>query len=159
MKSEESEKALMRYVDEVPADETQLFVETGHHAPASSYFDTVNEQAIPVYERAATSFSAQTFTVNSTAQMLVGRRRGRKHVALSCPGTVTAAGVGSTPKGFMFSADRNNLDAGIGFQVNPGDSVTIDSEDAIWVAALPGNTTGVVQYLEVFNALAGPATD
>lgn len=146
----------LKFVGEVPTDETPIVGETTHEA-ASSVFDTINEQAIPVVQRAASSFLARQFTVSGDPAALVGRRRGRRYVALSCPGTVTVGGVGSTPKGFSWSHNRNDLTVGIGFQVNPGDSVTIDSEADVWVAALPGNTTGTVQYIEVFDVLAGPA--
>lgn len=153
------DEADMRYLDEVPGEEeTPIFDELKDRAKiVSSRFDTVNEQAVPVFERAASSFTVKQFTVTNEAQALVGRRRGRKYVALSCPGTVTVGGVGSTPKGFAFSHTRSDLDVGIGFQMNPGDSVEIDSEAEVYVAALPGNTTGTVQYLECYNVLAGPA--
>ena len=147
----------MRYVDEVPTDETQLVGDTAHEPTTSSRFNVTNEQAVPVTERATSSYSAKQFTVSATPMMMIGRRRGRRLIALSCPGTVTTGGVGATPKGFAFSFSRNDLDAGIGFQVNPGDAVTLESEAEIWVAALPGNTTGVVQYIDVFDSLAGPA--
>ena len=147
----------MRFVDAVPTDENPLVGETPHEPATSSRFNATNEQAVPVTQRATSSYSAMQFTVSATPTMMIGRRRGRRYLSLSCPGTVTAAGVGSTPKGFAFSFSRNDLDAGIGFQVNPGDAVTLDSEAEIWVAALPGNTTGLVQYVDVFDTLAGPA--
>jgi hypothetical protein len=147
----------MRYVDAVPTEETFVVGDTAHEPTTSSRFNVTNEQAVPVTERATSSYSAKNFTIGADPVMMIGRRRGRRTIAISCPGTVTKAGTGTTPKGFMFSFGRNDLDTGIGFQVNPGDSVTIDSEAEIWVAPLPGNTTGVVQYLETFDALAGPA--
>jgi hypothetical protein len=153
------DESLMRYVDEVPTTDGPLFEDRDDRVKIlSSRFDVVNEEAIPVYERASSAFSAKQFTVSATPVQMVGRRRGRKYVALSCPGTVTTSGVGpTTPKGFAWSHERSDLDVGIGFQMNPGDAVEIDSEAEIYVAALPGNTTGVVQYLEVYNVLAGPA--
>lgn len=152
------DESLMRYVDEVPTHDGPMFEDRDDRVKIlSSRFDVVNEQAIPVYERASSAFSAKQFTVSSTPVQMIGRRRGRKYLALSCPGTVTVGGVGSTPKGFAWSHERSDLDVGIGFQMNPGDSVEIDSEGEVYVAALPGNTTGTVQYLECYNVLAGPA--
>ena len=152
------DESLMRYVDEVPTHDGPMFEDRDDRVKIlSSRFDVVNEQAVPVYERASSAFSAQQFTVSATPVQMIGRRRGRKYVALSCPSTITAGGVGSTPKGFAWSHERSNLDVGIGFQINPGDSVEIDSEAEVYVAALPGNTSGVVQYLECYNVLAGPA--
>ena len=154
------DESLMRYVDEVPTTTDPFFADHDRDDKQkilSSFYDTANEQAIPTIQRAASSYSAKQFTASATATQMVGRRRGRRFIALSCPGTVTAGGVGSTPKGFAWSYERSDLDVGIGFQVNPGDSVTVESEAEIYVAALPGNTTGLVQYVEVYDTLAGPA--
>lgn len=95
--------------------------------------------------------------IGATPFTLLGRHRGRKSVVLSAPVTITVAGTATTPNGFQWSHDRNLLDTGAGFQMNPGDSAQIDSEAEVWVGPLPGKTTGYVQFLELFNVLGGPA--
>ncbi len=145
-------KGLMRYVDEVPTDENPLLgLETLHQSVVSSRFDTANEQAIPVWERSSEDHQTNAVHLGAGSFQLVGRRRGRKYVVLAVPSTLTAGGVGSTPLGCQVSHDRNNVDVGLGYQLNPGDSLEIDSEAPVYVGPLPGNTTGYVQYSEALN--------
>jgi hypothetical protein len=84
--------------------------------------------------------------------MLLGRRVGRKYVVLSCPTTYNGA---SNTTGFQVSDTRAYVDANAGYQVNPGDSIEIDTEAPVWVGVLNGNSTGVVQWSEVFNPAGG----
>jgi hypothetical protein len=149
----------LRYVDSIPTDpDFTVHVADNDREPVkSSRFNADNAEAVPVFERATTSFIAGSMAIGATPFPLLGRHRGRKSVALSAPVTITVAGTATTPKGFQWSHDRSMIDAGVGFQLNPGDSAQIDSEAEIWVGPLPGNTTGFVQYLETFNTLGGPA--
>jgi hypothetical protein len=150
---------LLRYVDEIPTSDTSILgEETGHSSVVSSRFNTQNEQPIPTSERATNAHNTVRVTLQADAFQLLGRRRGRRYVVLSCPATITTGGVGATPLGFQVSHDRNNVTVGIGYQVNPGDSLEIDSEAEVYVGPLPGNTTGTVQYSEAYTALGGPAT-
>ena len=125
----------VRRVDNVPTsvdgvDET-LFEETNRAPRASSHFATNNQEAVPVYERATSAFSVVSQAISS----------------------------GSTsPNGFQWAHDRNLIDTGSGFQLNPGDSAQIDSEAEIFVGPLPGKTTGYVQAVELFNVLGGPGS-
>ena len=52
---------------------------------------------------------------------------------------------------------RAVVEANAGFQLNPGDSFEWSSEAEIWVAPLPGKTSGYVQACEFFSAFGGPA--
>ena len=112
---------------------------------------TPHDQAVPVFERAALSHSTRAVSVSSTS-MLLGRRPGRKYVVLSCPTTYNGA---TNANGFQVSDTRAYIDANAGYQVNPGDSIEIDSEAPVWVGLLGTNTTGVVQWSEVFNPQSG----
>lgn len=149
----------VRYLDEVPTDEMSVIGHEIRHEPvASSRFNTQNEQPIPTAERATNAHNTVRVTLQADAFQLLGRRRGRRYVVLSCPATITTGGVAATPLGFQVSHDRNNVTVGIGYQVNPGDSLEVDSEAEVYVGPLPGNTTGTVQYSEAYTALGGPAT-
>ena len=112
---------------------------------------TPHDQAVPVYERAAETHSTRGLSINSTS-MLLGRRVGRKYVVLSCPTTYNGS---TNANGFQVSDTRSYVDANAGYQVNPGDSIEIDTEAPVWVGVLSGNTTGVVQWSEVFNPAGG----
>ena len=121
-----------------------------------AFFQTDSLSAVPVTERAAESGNIRAVGFVEPYK-IVGHRRGRRSVTLSCPTTVTAIGGGtSTPKGFQVSDDRSTLDVGAGFQVNPGDSLRYEAESEVWVAPLPGNTAGYCQYVETFDAPSGP---
>lgn len=149
---------LLRYVDSIPTTDTSVFgEETDHQAVTSSRFNTRNEQPIPTSERPTNAHRTLSVTLGAGSQPLLGRSRGRKYVVISCPTTFTKAGVTSTPLGFQVSHDRNSIDVGIGYQINPGDSLEIDSEAEIYVGPLPGNSTGLVQYSEGFDSLGGPS--
>lgn len=140
-------------------DELTELHELDHDEPRreGASFSTDHAAAVPVYERAATGHTTHAKILGATPEMLFGVRAGRKYAVLSCPNTYTpVGGAAYTPKGFMVAEGREILDTGLGYQVNPGDSVEIDSEDTIWVAPLPGNTTGLVQYVETFNPRGGP---
>jgi len=149
----------LRYVDEVPTSVEHILGEDDAREPRrSTRFNTTNEQAVPVYERATNSFSAYSQAIGAAAIMLLGRHKGRKYVTLSVPTTITSiTGATSTPNGIQRSHDRNLIDQAAGFQLNPGDSVEIDSESEVWVGPLPTKTTGLMQVLEVYHANGGPA--
>jgi len=151
----------IRYTDDVPTSpDPSIGSEVDHTPVKSSRFNADNAQAVPVFERATTSFTYQTVRINQTG-VLVGRRRGRKYVAISCPvAWVDPGGVLRTPVGFQVSNDRNNIDTGVGGQLNPGESVEIASEAEIYVGPLPAFSSGfiVVSYVECFNVLGGPAS-
>jgi hypothetical protein len=150
----------LRYVDNVPTShhgaEQSLFEELERTPAKSSHFNTDNKEAVPVYERATTSFSTTSQAIGANSQMLLGRHKGRKYVVLSAPVTITTLAGATTPKGFQWANDPNLIDTNSGFQLNPGDSVEIDSEAEIFVGPLPGNTTGYVQAVELYNTKAGP---
>jgi hypothetical protein len=120
------------------------------------FFQTDTLEAIPVASRAAESHNVRAASFVEPYK-LVGHRRGRRAITLSCPQTVTAIG-GSTsaPLGFQVSDQRAYLDVGAGFQVNPGDSLRIESEAEVWVAPLPTGASGYCQYVETFDAPSGP---
>jgi hypothetical protein len=162
----QGENTLDDYQPGVPSQD--VFADTGpgwepsidHHAPSRegvpAFFQTNSLEAVPVVSRSAESFNIRAAGFVAPYK-IVGHRKGRRSVTLSCPTTVTsAAGATSTPLGFMVSDDRTFLDVFVGLQVNPGDSVKIESEAEVWVAPLPTATSGYCQYVETFDAPSGP---
>lgn len=148
----------LRYVDALTSDpDPDLGGDHGRTPVPSAKFNVDNEQAVPVYERASSSFSTVSMAIGASTFSLIGRHRGRKTIVLSAPVTINTLAGPTTPNGFQWSHDRNQVDAGAGFQLNPGDSAQIDSEAEVWVGPLPGKTSGYVQLLEIFNVLGGPA--
>ena len=90
------------------------------------------KDAVPVNERASESHNTRAFSINATS-MLVGRRAGRKYVVLSVPTTFNGA---TNANGVQVSDTRAYIDANAGYQLNPGDSLEIDSEAPVWVGVL-----------------------
>lgn len=109
------------------------------------------KDAVPVNERASESHNTRAYSINATS-MLVGRRAGRKYVVLSVPTTFNGS---TNANGVQVSDTRAYIDANAGYQLNPGDSLEIDSEAPVWVGVLSGNTTGVIQWCECFDPQGG----
>jgi len=115
-----------------------------------------NADALAVFERASSNFTAGQIVVNTYnggTSIVVGRQKGRKNVTISVPSTYTAAdGTTSTPNGVAIAETEGELQLiNGGFQLNPGDSITISTEAPIWAGLLPTDTTGLVQYLVEYN--------
>jgi hypothetical protein len=115
-----------------------------------------NADALAVFERASGKFTAGQIVVNSYnggTSIVVGRQKGRKNVTISVPASYTAAdGTSSTPNGVAIAEQEGELQLiNGGFQLNPGDSITISTEAPIWAGLLPNKTTGLVQYLVEYN--------
>jgi hypothetical protein len=126
-----------------------------HHAAAPEgvppFFQTDSLAAVPVTQRAAESHNVRAASCVVPSKV-VGHRKGRRAITLSCPATTVAG----TPLGFQVSDQRAYLDVNAGFQVNPGDSIRIESEAEVWIAPLSGQTSGYCQYVETFDAPSGP---
>lgn len=122
------------------------------------FFQTEPLAAVPVAQRSADSSQVRAVGF-TTPHKIAGSRRGRRSITLSCPTTVTSStGATSTPLGFQVSDDRSFLEVGgygVGFQVNPGDSLRIESEGVVWVAPLPTAASGYCQYVETFDSPSG----
>ncbi len=149
----------LRYADPVSTspDAMEVFGNVDHHPSRSSAFDTSNVEAVPVYERASNSFLAYAVTLGANPQRVVGRHLGRRYVTLSVPTTYTYPGLAAaTPLGVVVGGGPNSVVTN-GYQLNPGDSIEIDSEAEVWAAPISGNSSGLVQVLEVFHSLGGPA--
>lgn len=150
-----------------------VFADTGpdtepgvdHHATPREgvppLFQVESLAGVPVVQRAAESFLCQGKSCVEPTK-IVGHRKGRRSVTISVPTTVTAIGGGtSTPLGVQVSDQKSYLDVGTGFNLNPGDSLKIESEAEVWIAPLGygaggANANGYCQYVETFDAPSGP---
>jgi hypothetical protein len=125
-----------------------------HNAPLEgvpAFFQTDSLSAVPTVSRSAESHNVRASTCVVPSKV-VGHRKGRRSITLSCPATTVAG----TPLGFQVSDQQAFLDVNVGFQVNPGDSIRIESEAEVWIAPLSGQTSGYCQYVETFDAPSGP---
>jgi hypothetical protein len=121
---------------------------------------TDNADATPTFERASHDFSANVIIPNTQGTgtgwaVACGRTKGRKSVTLSVPTTLS---TGATPLGVVWGATEDAVQqpAGTAMPVlNPGDSITINTEAQIFVGVIPGNATGAVQVVEEINPPGG----
>lgn len=148
----------LRYEDptEGAPIEEPLFNEPAS-TPGEEFFAVASKAAVPVAQRAAEDYGARSVSFIEPYRV-ANRRVGRRSITLSCPTSFTpftSPNTPVTPLGFVFSNDRTNVETGVGFQVNPGDSVTIESEAPVWVAPLPGNASGMCQYVEDYDSPGG----
>lgn len=138
----------------VPADEPG-----NKYTTSSKAWGTDNADALMVFERASSDFTAGVININAqngNTAIIVGRQKGRKSVTIWVPSTYTSsAGTSSTPKGVMVAQTEGEVQAYAAVQLNPGDSITINTEAPIWAGILPGNTTGLCQFLVEYNPAGG----
>jgi hypothetical protein len=123
-------------------------------------FDKGNGEAFPVFERASSDFTTGAIFVNSWnggTVIVVGRQKGRKALTLWVPTSIVPPGSTTpiTPSGVLFAQTEGELQNGGGAQINPGDSLTIETEAPVWCGLIPGSTSGVVQFTTVYNPGGG----
>jgi hypothetical protein len=121
----------------------------------SEPFGTDNDDALAFFERASHDWTGDTITLASTGSspsvQLIGRQKGRKCVTLWCPSTGTAVCIAPTQ-----GVCDQQFNSGIGGLIlNPGDSVTINTEAPVWAGVLNGNTAGTVAFLAEYNPPGG----
>jgi hypothetical protein len=120
-------------------------------------FPIENGQALPVFQRAAEDWSVRIIKVNANSgstAVAVGRQKGRQAATLSVP---TLLPDGTVPLGVIFGPTEDEVQAGgnAGGILNPGDSVTINTEAPIFLGVIPGNATGACQVVIEFNPAVG----
>jgi hypothetical protein len=125
--------------------------------PTRKPFGTENDEALPVFQRAAGDWTPQLVIVNSgNPTTIVGRQKGRTFAYLWVPvsvvinGTVTAtpAGIciGSSPE----EATQNNVLLSVG---DP--PVPFPTEGSIYAAVQPGQSVGYVQVISFTSPPGG----
>jgi hypothetical protein len=111
-------------------------------------WNTDNEEAFPVYQRAAHDWSANQYTVHSNNPIAVaGRKKGRTSVVVWVP-TTAAEGV-------LISPDEGDLTQGAGVVLSPGDSIELPTEAPVWAGVIIGQSTGTVYVVEYYNPPGG----
>lgn len=101
-----------------------------------------NEEALPVYQRAAHKFTAVTYTVSGAMQILPSQD-GRLKATLYVSSTAA--------DGVVIGPDRGQIEVGYGAVLNPGDSIDLPTEAAIYAAPIGTNATGTVTIVSFFN--------
>ena len=152
------------YADDLasPIDQLDITSPIGLDQPGNQYhtggkrWGTDNGDALAVFERGSRSFTAGQIVVgaaNGGTAIVVGRQKGRKNVTISVPASyINSAGSSVTPTGVAIAEQEGELQLiNGGFQLQPGDSITISTEAPIWAGLLPGKTTGFCQYLVEYN--------
>lgn len=133
----------------VPAAGNRREYETG-----MKRWGTDNAEAIHVFERASSDFTAESIYVSSNSYgfQLVGRVKGRKSVTIWVPTSYTnAVGTVVSSTGVVIAEVQGKAEQGNGIQLNPGDSISISTEAPIYVGLLPGQTVGNCQYVVEYN--------
>ena len=124
-------------------------------------FATSNGEAVATFERASSDWSSGAVYLSSANMgvgpiQVVGRQKGRKSTTLIVP---AKDAQGNAPNGCIIASTQGELQgSGAGAEVyvlNVGDSVTIPSEAGVWAQVIPGNTTGYVQFVSVYNPPGG----
>lgn len=112
-------------------------------------WSTENEQAVPVYQRAAHDWSANQYTLSSTRGpiQLAGRRRGRQSVIVWVP---TSASLG-----VVVSPDEGDIEQGAGVTLSPGDSIELPTEATVYGGVIVGNSSGTAYVVELYNPPGG----
>ena len=135
----------------VPLDTAEL----GEVRRGKPQFDTDNPDAVPTFERASHDWTGQYQTVGLSPIQLVGRQKGRKNTTIWVPAKDVN---GNATQGVVIASSDAELQGAAATSavvLNVGDSITIESEGAVWVACLPANTTGNVQYTTAYNPAGG----
>jgi hypothetical protein len=110
---------------------------------------TDNEEAFPVNQRAASEWSANSYTLNSTGGpiQLAGKRKGQVSVTVWVPSSAT--------HGVVISPNQGDIQQGAGIELDAGDSITLDTEAAIWGGVIVGQTAGSVNVVVLYNPPGG----
>jgi hypothetical protein len=130
----------------VPADQP-----IGAYKLGTAPFSTDNDEALATFTRASSDWSARIVVVDANAAgtaIVAGRRKGRTAVVLSVP---TTLGTGATPLGVIVGPTEDDVLSYLGYVLNVGDSLTLETEGPVYAGLISGKTTGAVQAVEFFN--------
>jgi hypothetical protein len=125
--------------------------------PGRKAWDTENDEALGVYQRAAHDWDAQLWVLTQTEQ-IAGRLKGRVALVLAVPTTLPD---GSAPNGVIIGSSGGPVDqafsSGVGdvYVLNAGDSLTLRTEASVYASPIKGNSTGAVQTINLYNPPGG----
>ena len=128
------------YNNEAPVSETPVM--TTQHAKAA--YSTRNPDALPVFERASEKWSANTLTLNNTEPLqIAGKQKGRKELILFVPNSATA--------GVIIGPDPGTVSMGQGVELDPGATLTLKTEAAVYAGLISGQTSGTICIVATSN--------
>ena len=107
-----------------------------------------NEEAFPVNQRSASEWSGNSYTLSSNNPIqLSGKRKGQVSVTVWVPS--------SACHGVVISPNEGDITQGAGIELDPGDSITLETEAAVWGGVIVGQTTGSVSVVVLYNPPGG----
>lgn len=117
--------------------------------PGTPPWSTANEEAFPVNQRSAHEWSANSYTLSSTVGpiQLAGRRKGQVSVTVWVPA--------SAAHGIVISPLEGDIQQGAGVELDPGDSITLETEAAVWGGVIVGQTSGTANVVVLYNPPGG----
>jgi hypothetical protein len=111
-------------------------------------WDTENEEALPVYQRAAHDWTANQFALASNNPIqIAGRLRGAVSTVVWVPS--------SAANGVVISPNEGDITQGAGITLSPGDSIELCTEGAVSAGVSGGNATGTVYVVRLYNPPGG----
>ena len=120
-------------------------------------FDTDNDEATPVFQRAAEAWTGQQFTITGPTQ-IARRQKGRQGVTIFVPATDMN---GNAINGVTIAPDDSEVQNVGGMVVGsplfllPGASISIDTEAPVWAGLIGSNANGFVCVLIADNPSGG----
>ena len=122
---------------------------------------TSNARALPVFQRLADDWATGVYVVNRSSSgsgtiKVAQRRPGRTSLTLWVPSSYFPAGgaLTTTPAGVIVAEDEGKAQEFLGVPLFVGDAMQIDSEGPVWASYQPGQTTGVVAWMDCWDAEA-----
>jgi hypothetical protein len=145
----------------VPGFDSNLPVAPDAAAPSQPTrrkpWGTMNERAMPVYQRSSYDWRPGLLFVTGTQPFIVvDRQAGRVAVALWVPQQVVGPGgvIIATPAGVQLGSEAAEATT-MNVLLNVGDAITLPTEATVWAAVQPGQTVGYVQYATYVNPVGG----
>ena len=140
----------------VPPDAARLPANRGRKAWA-----TANAQALPVFQRLGRNWATGVYVVTSSSFgsgviRVAQRRPGRTRLTLWVPSSYFPSGgaLTTTPAGVIIAEDEGMVQQNEGAPLFVGDSVDISTEGGVYAGYQPGQTTGVVAFIDCWDAEA-----
>ena len=121
---------------------------------------TSNAQALPVFQRLADDWTTGFYVVTSTSNQgpikVAQHRPGRTRLTLWVPSSYFPAGgsLTATPAGVIIAEDEGKASMFMGSPLFVGDSMDIASEGSVYAMYQPGQTTGVIAFVDCWDAEA-----
>lgn len=115
-------------------------------------FSRPNGYAMGTFQRLGEDWNARGLKVGTTPAKVVGRKKGRSFLRLWVPSKAVISGTLVTvTNGVLVAPSAGEASQHAGVVLDVGDHLDIYSEASVYVIALPGKTTGIVQWADFYN--------